>query len=61
MVKEKEEMKRLSDNEAYIRRKVRNMLAMERKRILRFGNYAVEIPDIELAEGMGFEGELKIL
>ena len=54
-------MKRRSDNEAYIRRKVRNMLAMERKRILRFGDYAVEIPDIELAEGMGFEGELKIL
>ena len=61
MEKEKEKMKRRSDNEAYIRRKVRNMLAMERKRILRFGDYAVEIPDIELAEGMGFEGELKIL
>jgi len=49
------------DNEKYIKRKVRNMFAMERKKVIVFGDgkYAVEIPDVELAEGMGFIWEQK--
>lgn len=47
------------ENEKYIKRKVKNMLAMERKKIIVFGNgkFAVEIPDMELVEGMGFVWE----
>jgi len=47
------------ENEKYIRRKVKNILAMSRKQIVTFGNFAVEIPDPELVEGMGFEWEKK--
>lgn len=49
------------ENENYIKRKVQNMLAMSRKKVVVFGNgkFAVEIPDAELAEGMGFVWERK--
>jgi len=48
-------------NENYIKRKVRNMLAMSRKKVVVFSNgkFVVEIPDAELTEGMGFVWERK--
>ena len=60
MTKEKKALKRKVDNEAYINRKIKNMLAMSRKTVFRIGDIAVEMPDVELVEGMGFEYERKI-
>ena len=56
---QRKQLKKAEENERYIRRKVKNMLAMSRKQIVTFGNFAVEIPDPELVEGMGFEWEKK--
>lgn len=49
------------ENENYIKRKVRNMFAMLQKKVIVFdnGKFAVEIPDAELTEGMGFVWERK--
>jgi len=46
----------VTENERYIERKIKNMLAMSQKKVIEFDNFAVEIPDPELVEGMGFEG-----
>lgn len=49
----------VTENERYIKRKIKNMLAMSRKKVIVSDNFAVEIPDMELAEGLGFEWEKK--
>lgn len=35
------------------------MLAMSQRKVIVFDNYAVDIPNMELVEGMGFEWEKK--
>ena len=49
----------VTENGRYVERKTKNMLAMSWKKVIVFNNFAVEIPDPELVEGMGFEWEKK--
>lgn len=49
----------VTENERYVERKIKNMLALSQKKVIVFDNFAVEIPDPKLVEGMGFEWEKK--